>query len=78
MCFSLKTLISIIRTGLPILVELIDLDRSVIISLPPISLLKSLNFLLGSLTVTLSPALLDFLLSSDTSVVLHFPSIGKF
>ena len=32
MCLSLETLTSIIRTGLPILVELIDLVNSVIIS----------------------------------------------
>ena len=48
LCLSLETLTSIIRTGLPILVELIDLVNSVIIFLSQTSLLKWLTFLLRS------------------------------
>ena len=44
---------SIITTGLPILVELIDLVNSVIISLSQMTLLRWLTFLLGSQTVIL-------------------------
>ena len=43
----------IIRTGLPILVELIDLVNSVIIFLSQMTLLRWLTFLLGSQTVIL-------------------------
>ena len=53
MFLSLETLISIIRTGLPILVELIDLVNSVIIFLSQMTLLRWLTFLLGSQTVIL-------------------------
>ena len=51
---SLETLTSIIRTGLPILVELIDLVNSVIIFLSQMTLLRWLTFLLGSQTVILT------------------------
>ena len=51
MCLSLETSTCIIRTGLPILVELIDLVNSVIISLSQMTLLRWLTFLLGSQTV---------------------------
>ena len=51
MYLSLKTLMSIARTGLPILVEQIDLENSVIIFLSQITLLRRLTFLLGSQTV---------------------------
>ena len=44
---------SIIRTGLPILVELIDLVNSVITFLSQMTLLRCLTFLLGSQTVIL-------------------------
>ena len=44
---------SIIRTGLPILVELINLVNSVIIFLSQMTLLRWLTFLLGSQTVIL-------------------------
>ena len=44
---------SIIRTGLPILVELINLVNSAIIFLPQMTLLRWLTFLLGSQTVIL-------------------------
>ena len=45
---------SIIRTGSPILVELIELMNSVIIFLSQMTLLRWLTFLLGSLAVTLT------------------------
>ena len=48
------TLTSIIRTGLPILGELIDLGNSVIIFLSQMTLLRSLTFLLGFQTVILT------------------------
>ena len=47
------TLTFIIRTGLLILVELIDLMNSVIIFLSQMTLLRWLTFLLGSQTVIL-------------------------
>ena len=53
MFLSLETLTSIIWTGLPILVELIDLVNSVIIFLSQMTLLRWLTFLLGSQTVIL-------------------------
>ena len=53
MFLSLETLTSIIRTGLPILVELIDLVNSVIIFLSQMTLLRWLTFLRGSQTVIL-------------------------
>ena len=54
MCLSLEALTSIIRTDLPILVELIDLVNSIIIFLSQVTLLKRLTFLLGSQTVILT------------------------
>ena len=57
MFLSLETLTSIIRTGLPILVELIDLGNSVTIFLSQMTLHNSH-----------SPALLDLFLSSDASI----------
>ena len=53
MLWSLGTLTSIIRTGLPIRVELIDLVNSVIIFVSQMTLLRWLTFLLGSQTVIL-------------------------
>ena len=53
MFLSLETLTSIIRTGLPILVELINLVNSAIIFLSQMTLLRWLTFLLGSQTVVL-------------------------
>ena len=53
MFLSLETLTSIIRTGLPILVELIDLVNSVIIFLSQMTLPRWLTFLLGFHTVIL-------------------------
>ena len=77
MCLSLETLLSIIMTGLPILVELIDLVNSVIIS-------NELTQMVNSPTQipdcdSHSPALLDFFLSSDASVcsTMAFPPLGN-
>ena len=53
MFLSLETSTSIIRTGLPILVELIDLVNSIITFLSQMTLLRWLTFLLGSQTVIL-------------------------
>ena len=54
MCLSLETLTSIIRTGSPILKELIDLVNSVIMFLSQMTLFRWLTFLLGSQTVILT------------------------
>ena len=79
MDLSLETLMSIIRTGLPILVELRDLVNTVIILLSQTTLLRWLTFLLRSQTVILSPALLDLFFSSDTSIcsAMAFPPLGN-
>ena len=53
MCLSFKTLTAIIRTDLPILVELIDLVNSYNFS-SQMTLLRWLTFVLGSLTVTIT------------------------
>ena len=58
---------SIIRTGLPILVKLIDLVNSVITFLSQETLLTWLTFLLGSQTAILS-VLLFWSISSDASI----------
>ena len=69
----------IIRTGLPIMTELIDPVNSVIMFLSQTTLLRWLTFLLGSQTVILSPALLDIFISSDASIcsTLTFPPLGN-
>ena len=54
MSLSLETLMSIIRTSLPILVELIHLVNSVITFLSQMTLLRWLTFLLGSQAVILA------------------------
>ena len=79
MCLSLETLTSIIRTGWANLVEMIDLVNFLIIFLSQIILLKWLIFLLRSLTVTLSPTLLDLFLSSDAGIcsTMAFPQLGN-
>ena len=66
---------SIIKTGLPILVELIDLVNSVIIFRT--TLLRWLTFLLGSQAVILT--VLDFFLSLDASIcsTMAFPPLGN-
>ena len=69
----------IIRTGLPTLVELIDLVNSVIIFLSQMTELRWLTFLLRSQTVdSHSPSLLYLFLSSDASIcsTLLFPPLG--
>ena len=59
MCLSLETLTSILRTGLPIVVELIDL----------VNLLRWLTFQLESQTVIPTVMLFGFVFSSsDTSI----------
>ena len=75
MFLSLKTLTSIIRTGLPILVELIDLVNSVIISN---DLTQMVNFPTRIPDCdSHGPALLDLFLTSDTSIcsTLAFPQM---
>ena len=74
-----ETLTSIIRTGLPVLLELIDLVNSVIIFLSQMTLLRWLTFLLGSQTDSHSPALLDLFISSDASIcsTMAFPPLGN-
>ena len=74
MFLSLETLTSIIRTGLPILVELIDLVNSVIIFLSQMTLLKWLTFLLGSQTAMV---LLFSILTSYASIcsTMAFPPL---
>ena len=77
MCLSLETSTSTIRTGWANLVEMIDLVNFLIIFLSQIILLKWLIFLLRSLTVTLSPTLLDLFLSSDAGIcsTMAFPQL---
>ena len=75
MFLSLETLTSIIRTGLPILVELIDLVNSVIIFVS-----QMINFPTRIPDCDChSPALLDFFLSSDASICsrMAFPPLGN-
>ena len=77
MCLSLETLTSIIRTGSPILVELIDLVNSVIISN---DLTQMVNFPTRIPDCdSHSPTLLDFFLSSDASIcsTMDFPPLGN-
>ena len=77
MFLSLETLTSIIRTKLPILVELIDLVNSVIIFLSQMTLLRWLILLFGSQTVILIVLLLNVFLSSDASIccTMAFPPL---
>ena len=69
----------IIRTGLPILLELINLVNSVIICLSQMTFLRWLTFLLGSQTDSHGPALLDLFLTSDASIcsAMAFPPLGN-
>ena len=80
MCLPLETLASIIRTDSLILEELIELVNSVAIFLSQTTLLRWLTFLLGSLTVIHSPALLDLFISSDASIcpTMAFRTLGNF
>ena len=68
MCLSLETLTSIIRTGSPILMELINLVNSVIIFLFQMTLLRWLTFLLGYQTVILIVLLFWIYLFLDASI----------
>ena len=79
MFLSLETLKSIIRTGLPILVELINLVDSVLIFLSQMTSLRWLVFLLGSQTDYHNPALLDLFLTSDASIcsTMALPPLGN-
>ena len=80
MLLSLETLTSIIRTGLPILVELINLVNSVIIFLSQAQLTQMVNFPTRIPDYdSHSPAILDLLLSSDTSIcsTVSFPPLGN-
>ena len=77
MYLSLETLMSIIRTGQPILVELIDLVNSVIISN---YLTQMVNFPTWILDCdSHSPALLDLFISFDASISseMAFPPLGN-
>ena len=83
MFLSSEALTSIIRTGLPILVELIDLGNSVIMFLSQMTLLRWLTLLLGSRTVILMVLLFwiyfllltrVFVLHVIVSVSIDFPS----
>ena len=67
--FSLETLMYIIRTGLPILVELISNDLSQMVNFP--TWIPDCD--------PHSPALLDLFLSFDTSIcsTMAFPSLGN-
>ena len=78
MFLSLEILTSILGTGLPILVELINLVNYVMF-LCQMILLRWLTFLFRSQTVILSPALLDLFISFDTSIcsTMAFPSLGN-
>ena len=68
-CLFLETLTSIIRTGLPILMILINLVNSVIMFLFQMTLLRWFSFLLRSPGCDSdSPALLDLFLSSGSSI----------
>ena len=71
---------TIIRTGEPILVELIDPVNSVIIFLSQMTLLRGLTFLLGSLTMTVKALLFwisFFLLTLVFVLVMAFPPLGN-
>ena len=69
----------IIRTGLPILVELIDLVNSVIIFLSQMTLLRWLTFLLESQTVILIVLLswISFFLLTIICSTMAFPPMGN-
>ena len=79
MCLSLETLTSIIRTGSPILMELIKLVNSVIIFLFQMTLLRWLTFLLGYQTVILIVLLfwIYFLLDASICSTMVFPLLGN-
>ena len=79
MFLPLETLTSIIRTGLPILVELIDLVNFVVVFLSN-DLTQVVNFPTWIRDCdSYSPALLDLFLSSDASIcsTMSFPPFGN-
>ena len=79
MFLSLETLASIIRTGLPILVELIDLVNSVMIFLSQMTT-QMVNFLTWIPDCYYHcPALLDLFVSPDASIcsTMAFPPLGN-
>ena len=79
MILSFETLMSIIRTSLPILVELIDLVNSNNFSISN-DLTQMVNFLTQIPDCdSHSPTLLDFFLSSDTSIscTITFSPLGN-
>ena len=81
MCFSLETLTSIMRTGLPVLVELIDLMNSIRIFLCQTAIRRWLTFLLAFLAVVLTVLLfwIYVFFSSDASIcsTMAFPPLGN-
>ena len=68
MCFFVKALTSIIRTGLRIFVELIDLVNSIIISNDLTQMLNFPTRIIGC--DSCSPALLDSFISSEAIICL--------
>ena len=76
MFLSLETLTSIIRTGLLILVELINLVNFVITFLSQMTLLRWLTFLLGSQTVILI-VLLFWISDGSICSTMAFPPLGN-
>ena len=84
MFLSLETLTSIIRTGFPILVELIDVVNPIIIFLYQMTLLRWLTTWVVNHTRvpncdSHSPVLLDLFISSDASIcsTMPFPPLGN-
>ena len=76
MFLSLETLMSIIRTGLPSLQELIDLVNSAIIFPSQMTLLRWLTFLLGSQTMI--PIVLHFwIYLFSICSAMAFPPLGN-
>ena len=77
MILSLETLTAIMRTGLPILLKLIDLVNSVIIFLSQMTLLRWLTFLCRSQTVILIALLfLTYFFLLTLVFVMTFPPLG--
>ena len=80
MFLSSETLTFIIRTGLPILVELINLVNFVIIFLSQNDLTKMVNFPTQIPDCdSHAPAFLDLFLTSDASIcsTIAFPTLGN-
>ena len=80
MCLSFQTLMSIVRTGLHILVELIDLVNSIIKFSIPKNVIRMVNFPTQIPDCDpYSPAILDFFISSDDSAcfTMACPPLGN-